>query len=145
MKSTAPKIAQEISLLLPTLMRHMFPYVFQPIHLPPSQIIAIVSIHERGKCRLGDLKKEMHVSAPTITGIINRLERDGYVRRITDRQDRRATNIVLTKKGITILKEFRGNIRKRWLHVLNKLPAETQEALTMTLRRITKGFTDGII
>ena len=31
------------------------------------------------------------------------------------------------------------------VHVLNKLPAETQEALTMTLRRITKGFTDGII
>jgi len=93
--SKADLIAKEISETLPTFLRHMFPYVFEPIHLPPSQILALVSIEERGSCTLGQLKKEMHVTAPTITGIIDRLERDGYVKRISDLKDRRVTNVIL--------------------------------------------------
>ena len=134
-----------MSLLLPTMMRHMFPYVFQPINLPPSQIIAIVSIHEKGTCRLSDLRKEMHVSAPTITGIADRLERDGYVKRVADKFDRRVTNISLTAKGQGVVKEFRKNIKKRWSYVLTKLPPETRESLIHVVRKITRGFTDGII
>ncbi len=139
------QIAGEMSYLLPTMMRHMFPYVFQPISLPPSQIIALVSIHERGGCRLSDLCKEMHVSAPTVTGIINRLERDNYVRRIPDKFDHRVTNISLTAKGESLVKEFRANIEKRWLYVLNRLPSDKQESLIQVLRHITKGFSDGTI
>lgn len=139
------RIAGEMSHLLPTMMRHMFPYVFQPIHLPPSQVIALVSIQERGGCCLSELAREMHVSAPTVTGIIDRLERDKYVKRILDKKDHRVTNISLTAKGEALVKEFRSNIEKRWLYVLNKLPAGTQEGLIQVLRNITKGFTDGTI
>ena len=138
-------IAGEMSHLLPTMMRHMFPYVFQPISLPPSQVIALVSIHERGGCRLSDLCREMHVSAPTVTGIIQRLERDKYVKRIADKLDHRVTNISLTKKGESVVKEFRRNIESRWGYVLSKLPPATQENLIQVLRNITKGFTDGTI
>ena len=134
-----------MSRLLPTMMRHMFPYVFQPINLPPSQVIALVSIRERGGCRLSDLCKEMHISAPTVTGIIQRLERDKYVRRIADKLDHRVTNISLTVKGEALVKEFRNNIEKRWQYVLNRLPSGTQESLIQVLRHITKGFTDGTI
>ena len=126
------QIAQEMSLLLPTMIRHMFPYVFQPINLPPSQIIALVSIHEKGTCRLSELRKEMHVSAPTITGI-------------ADKFDRRVTNIALTAKGQGVVKEFRKNIKKRWSYVLTKLPPETRENLIHVVRKITRGFSDGVI
>ena len=141
--SKADLIAKEISETLPTFLRHMFPYVFEPIHLPPSQILALVSIEERGSCTLGQLKKEMHVTAPTITGIIDRLERDGYVKRISDLKDRRVTNVILTKKGKGIIKQFRTKIMKRWQYILTKMPIEVGDTVLQTLKRMTKGFKDG--
>lgn len=87
----------------------------------------------------------MHVSAPTITGIADRLERDGYVKRTADKFDRRVTNIALTAKGEALVKEFRTNIEKRWGYVLKKLPSGTPENLIQVLRTITKGLSDGRI
>lgn len=138
-------IAKTISELLPTFIRHMYPYVFQPIPVPPSQVLALVSIQERGGCTLTELKKEMHVSAPTITGLIDRLERDGYVKRRNDVNDRRVTNVVLTARGVRLVDQFRGNIRKRWQYILSKTPLEMAEVLVNIMRKITKGFKDGTI
>lgn len=138
-------IAKTISELLPTFIRHMYPYVFEPIPVPPSQVLALVSIQERGGCTLTELKKEMHVSAPTITGLIDRLERDGYVKRRNDVNDRRVTNVVLTARGVRLVDQFRGNIRKRWQYILSKTPPEMAEALVNIMRKITKGFKDGTI
>lgn len=139
------KIAKEISGILPTFIRHMYPYVFQPIHVPPSQVLALVAIQERNGCTLTELKKEMHVSAPTVTGIIDRLERDGYVRRSTDRADRRVKNVILTGKGIKIVSQFRRNIEKRWRYILSKMPLEKAGMLVDIMRKITKGLSDGTI
>lgn len=139
------QVAKEISELLPTFLRHMYPYVFQPIHVPPSQVLALVSLEERKGCTLSQLKKEMHVSAPTVTGIIDRLERDGYVKRTTDKQDRRVKNVVLTKKGKGLVSQFRNNIRKRWRYILSKMPLQMAQTQVHIMRKITKGFIDGTI
>lgn len=137
------EIAKEISMILPTFLRHMYPYVFQPIPVPPSQVLAMVSIQERGGCTLTELREEMHVSAPTITGIIDRLQRDGYVKRSIDEKDRRVKNVVLTKKGTGIINQFRRNIMKRWQYILSKMPLEMARTQVNIMRKVTKGFTDG--
>ena len=139
------QIAQEISQNLPTFMRHMFPYVFQPINLPPSQIIALVSIQERKECSLTELSKEMHVSAPTITGIVSRLERGGFLKRTHHLEDRRVINVRLTLKGEKLVNQFRDNIKNRWEYILSKMPPEKAETLTQIMAGITKGFKDGAI
>jgi DNA-binding MarR family transcriptional regulator len=137
------EIATEMSQTLPTFMRHMFPYVFQPINLPPSQVIALVSIQERSDCTLTQLRKEMHVAAPTITGIVNRLERDGYLKRHQDKKDRRIVHVVLTIKGLRVIEQFRSNIKKRWEYILSKTTTETAETVLQVLQKITQGFING--
>jgi len=139
------EIAQEMSFLVPTFIRHMFPYVFSPMDLPPSQVIALVAICEHERCTLTQLREEMHVSAPTVTGIVNRLERDGYLKRQASEKDRRVTYVLLTDKGEKLIKVFRENIRKRWFHVLSKMPVLFAMTLIKSLRRITQGFKDGTI
>lgn len=138
-------IAKEIAQTLPTFLRHMFPYVFEPISLPPSQVIALVSIQERKQCSLTDLCKEMHVTAPTVTGIVDRLERDGYVKRVHDTSDRRVIHVILTQKGLSIVEQFRKNIQSRWEYILSKMPAGMGEAVIATLRKLTRGFIDGML
>lgn len=137
------QVATEISELLPTFLRYMFPYVFQPVPLPPSQVLALVSIQERRGCTLTELKNEMHVSAPTITGIVNRLLRDGYITRERDVKDRRVVNVALTAKGSKIVQKFRDNIRKRWEYILEKTPKETGATVVKTMGGIVSRFLDG--
>jgi DNA-binding MarR family transcriptional regulator len=137
--------AKEISLLVPTFLRHMFPYVFSDLEIPPSQVIALAAIEEQGRCNLGQLKKEMHVSAPTVSGIIKRLERDGYVLRTVDEKDRRVVNVRLTPKGVGVVQKLRHNVQKRWEHILGKVPDEVGETVLTMIRRLTQGFKDGTI
>ncbi len=138
-------IATEISQTVPTFLRHMFPYVFHSLEIPPSQVIALVSIQEHKKCSLTMLKKEMHVSAPTITGIVDRLEKGGYVKRIAHENDKRVKNVILTLKGEAVIKKFRGNIKKRWEYILSKVPVELGETIVGMMKRMTQGFKDGTI
>jgi len=134
-------IAKEISQLLPNLIRHMYPFVFEPIELPPSQVIALCILSEKGSCRLGQLSREMHNSPPTASGIVDRLENGGYVKRHEDENDRRATDIILTEKGKRIVDQFRSNIRQRWQFILTKLSEGEGEEVLKVLLRITKAFT----
>lgn len=139
------QIAQEISQVIPTFIRHMYPYVFERMHVPPSQILALVAIDENKGCTLSQLKKEMHVSAPTISGIVDRLVRDGFITRTEDKIDRRIKNVVLTKHGQMVLEKFRRNIKERWQQILNKVPVETAKSIIINLSKITEGFKDGSI
>ncbi len=138
-------IAEEISLLLPTFLRNMYPYVFKQIGISPSQILALSFIQEQGRCCLNDLRRHMHVSAPTITGIVDRLEKAGYIRRLQDKKDRRVTNIVLTPKGSAVVRRYRKNMMLRWRYVLSKLDKKDRLDIVRILKHITQGFNDGTI
>jgi len=145
MMNRKEQIAKEISQVIPTFIRHMYPYVFEPMEVPPSQILALVAIEENNGCTLSQLKREMHVSAPTISGIVERLVRDGFITRTEDRNDRRIKNVVLTKNGQMVLEKFRKNIKERWQQILNKVPVETAKSIIINLSKITEGFKNGSI
>jgi len=134
------QIAEETSTLLPRFMRSIYFFVYQNIDVTSSQMLAITAIEEAKSMRLSDLKNELHVSAPTITGIIDRLVKSGYVSRIPDKKDRRVINITLTKSGLKIAEKFRKNIMNRWMNVLSVLTEAEQQEHIKLLRKISKGF-----
>ncbi len=53
----------------------------------------------------GKLMELLSLNSSTITGIINRLEKKGFVARIPKTDDRRVTSIALTSTGLKLLKE----------------------------------------
>ncbi len=147
MKSVETKqvLAGEMAKIVPNFIRHMYPYIFEPINVSPSQILAMLAIQDQSGCTLSVLKKEMRVSAPTVSGIIDRLVRDKYVKRSVDNKDRRVKNVVLTKKGDLVLENFRSNIFKRWQGILLKMSLKDAQSMVNTLKGIIKGFSDGSI
>jgi DNA-binding MarR family transcriptional regulator len=56
---------------------------------------------------LGELAEMMEVAPRTITGLIDNLERDGWVARVHDGSDRRSIQAQLTKKGLDQVLVFR--------------------------------------
>ncbi|MGH9228678.1 MAG: MarR family winged helix-turn-helix transcriptional regulator [Acidimicrobiales bacterium] len=67
--------------------------------LSPSQQSALGTIDARGPLTLGDLAAAEHVTPPTITKVIARLEEEGLVHRTVDASDRRVTRVSATREG----------------------------------------------
>ena len=103
-----------------------------------SQMVTLMRIYEKTTTRVVALSKEMHVSAPTITGVIDRLVRNGYLRRTHDKQDRRAVNVELTNKGKNLVEQLLSEINKRWYRILINLTAEERENYLRILKRIVE-------
>ncbi|MFH1655673.1 MAG: MarR family transcriptional regulator [Candidatus Omnitrophota bacterium] len=129
------QIAKEISVLVPRLQRGMRIASIIP-KLTAAQIIVLLSIYEQGMVKAGALSKDMHVSAPTITGIVDRLQRAQYLRRIHDKDDRRAINIKLTEKGQKEAKMILVKIRNRWKAILVRLKESDREHFLETMKKI---------
>jgi DNA-binding MarR family transcriptional regulator len=55
-----------------------------------------------------ELGKNLLVTKANMTGMIDRLERDGFVSRHPDQFDRRVTKVMLTEKGTNFMREIEG-------------------------------------
>lgn len=59
----------------------------------------LLPLLERDGLTLSDLARDLHMKAPTITVIANRLEAKGLIRRERGKSDRRQVHLFLTKHG----------------------------------------------
>ena len=55
--------------------------------------------------KVSEISKQLNITSPSVTQIINKLEKDDIVLRNIDPSDRRAVNIRLTDKGIRVVSE----------------------------------------
>ena len=121
------ELANSISMIMPKVARWIVCGFFQTVDVPPTQIFAIMTLQEKGQCRFSELSKALHIAAPTVTGIVDRLQAAQYVKRSNDPLDRRVVNVTLTPKGLRLAKKLRGVIRDRWCIILSKLSKQDRE------------------
>ncbi len=92
------------------------------------QIHALLSLGQDGPLTMGVLARRVGVTEKTVTGVVDRLEREGYLQRERDGADRRVVRVRLTPKGTEshdrIKEEVHGRFAK-FLAVL--LPGERRE------------------
>jgi DNA-binding MarR family transcriptional regulator len=74
------------------------------LELTMPQLKLMLLLAEFDSVPVSWLAARMHVSPPNITGILDRLEQRGWVRRTTDAQDRRVVRIVLSAAGSDLLR-----------------------------------------
>lgn len=66
--------------------------------LPQFDVLAHLYKEEQG-LTLADLSRKLLVTAGNVTGLIDRMERMGWVKRVPDAADRRVTRVQLTAPG----------------------------------------------
>jgi DNA-binding MarR family transcriptional regulator len=111
-----------------------------------TQLSVIKMLHEIGDLSLSRLSAHIHAHNSTVTGIIDRMERDGLVRRARDPDDRRVFLIKLTERGRRLAREIdvapwealRGAIlrldprdRARLLEILSTVATEVGRTVTI--------------
>lgn len=67
------------------------------VTMPQLKILLLLGLH--GSLPVSTLAHQMHVSPPNVTGILDRLELQRWVRRTSDPHDRRIVRVVLTAEG----------------------------------------------
>lgn len=114
-------------------MAQLMPHIIQGAQLgflanrpiTQTQFMVLVAIYSRRKCSLKILAQDMRVSMPTMSGIVERLFRLGYIGRLPDPFDRRQIVVKLSVKGHALMRQFKKVISRRWKDVL--LPLNNQE------------------
>ena len=134
--SRIEEIANQISTIIPKFIRAMRVGLPVTTKVTAPQLVMLLAISEKGICRASDLSKEIKVSAPTVTGLLDRLMREKYLIRIPDQNDRRAINIKLTAKGGRLVSEFLSHIKKRWEAILVHFTLKEREEYLEFLKRI---------
>jgi len=82
------------------------------------------------------LAERLHVSAPTMSGIIDRLVEHGMVHRLEDRADRRVRRLVATEEGQRTAQTVTSVTEWHRQHVLTELTLPDLEALARGFRAV---------
>lgn len=92
--------------------------------LTHQQIMVIKLIAHNGKVNISQLCDEMFLAKGTVSGIVKRLESQGYVKKIKDDEDKRNTYVTFSDKGIEFAKNFRCEINKSFDKVFENFTDE---------------------
>lgn len=86
-------------------------------------------LHHSGSLTAGEIAEQLHVTTGAATGVIDRLEKAGYVRRIKDPDDRRRLIIEpIPEKAVEISKVF-NSLDEVTSQVLNKYTEQELEVI----------------
>ncbi|MFE0650972.1 MarR family winged helix-turn-helix transcriptional regulator [Streptomyces sp. NPDC059534] len=94
-----------------------------------------LTVLRRGPAAMRALAETMTCDASNMTGIIDRLEKRGLVRREADASDRRVKNVILTAEGERVTDAIRAKMRTTH-EGLDRLDDQDRDSLYTLLERV---------
>jgi DNA-binding MarR family transcriptional regulator len=85
------------------------------------QIWALRTLQEHGAMPMGGLARRLHLHVSTVTGIVDRLEHAGFVRRGSAPGDSRIVRVTITQRGQRVAERAPEPPRSRLAHGLSRL------------------------
>jgi DNA-binding MarR family transcriptional regulator len=87
---------------------------------------------------MGELGATLRLAKSSLTGLVDRTERNGLVRREADPQDMRAVRVALTPDGRRLAEEFYTETCRRIADLLAGLAPAKRDTLASLLRRVLR-------
>ncbi len=100
--------------------------------LTPRMVLR--TLDEEGPTRLTELASATGVSQPAMTQLVGRMEREGFMVRLIDPDDARATLVDLTDAGRALRGELLESVHERLAELLNTLSPDEEATLGLAMR-----------
>jgi DNA-binding MarR family transcriptional regulator len=123
---------RRISQAIDTWSRHML----QTYGLTSPQLATLREIMAGKNISTGTLAAALHLSQPTVTGILTRLEQRGLIARERSEDDRRSVLATVTEEGRELASKAPQLLRDSFCQELRQLPLDEQEHILRTLERV---------
>lgn len=73
--------------------------MYQEFDLNRSQASVLFMLHQQDSMSQKELAAQLNITAPSITSLIQKMERTGYIIREPDQKDQRVMRLTLSEKG----------------------------------------------
>jgi DNA-binding MarR family transcriptional regulator len=106
--------------------------------LTHQQIIVIKLLAQKKEITISEICEEMSLSKGTVSGIVQRLTKVGYVKKEKHEDDKRNTYVTFSEKGIDFANNFLVTINESFDSIFKDCTREELEQMTTNLKNILK-------
>ncbi len=100
------------------------------------QFDALLALRDDHDLTMGELCEKLLLACSTATDLINRMEKNGFLVRNRDQQDRRVIRLAISEKGRRVMTEVLAARRRYMASILKKFSVEEQDQLAQSLDRL---------
>jgi MarR family transcriptional regulator, 2-MHQ and catechol-resistance regulon repressor len=108
--------------------------------LTPPQFDIVATLGNTPGMSFKELGEKTLITKGTLTGVVDRLEARGIVRRVSSSADRRSTRVELTEAGANLFDAVFPGAVSRTKRVFDKLGDAERQTLEAGLRRLREAF-----
>ena len=111
------------------------------INLTSAQIKLLTCFSDKPRFTMTELSKNLDVSMPTMTAMIDRLIKSGLVERERDDTDRRVVRVKLTEGGVGILRRLKKIRREEMEKILMSFNEEEMSSYLTSIEMVSRLLT----
>lgn len=108
--------------------------------LVPSHGDILAALYDEGKLLMKDIADKIHRTRPTVTVLVDKLEKLSFVNRVVSKEDNRYTYIELTKKGKDFKTVFENISNKLNKKLFSNITDDDYEIFENLLDRVLKNI-----
>ena len=101
--------------------------------LTHQQIMVLKLVAHNKEINISEICRKIHLSKGTVSGIVNRLERDDYIKKVKYDNDKRNTYIQFSNRGLKFAKEFKEKSKYVFDNLFIDLSDEEKESVINSL------------
>ncbi len=116
--------------------------LLRPLGVSAAGGLVLGILRDRGRMSPSELGERLIVTRATVTGLVDSLERRGFVRRTANPDDRRSLLVEITPSGLDVLQRLRELIHRNEKAWMSGLTDEELRAYIGTLHRIQRTVYD---
>ena len=109
-------------------------------HVSPAYLGVLMSLWNEDGLKVGELGRRAGLEPSTMTGLLDRMARDGLLERRADPNDRRAQRIHLTEPGRTARGPVSEVVNRTLDRMLEGVPDKDISHLKETLKRLLSNY-----
>ncbi|AGC48527.1 MarR family transcriptional regulator [Myxococcus stipitatus DSM 14675] len=110
----------------------------EQLQFTPPQVHALLWLGQDGSLTMGELARRLGVTEKTVTGLVDRLEREGHLLRERSASDRRVVRCRLTPEGLQTYQKLERFMVQGMGQLLNILDAGDRKALFRILEKLLR-------
>lgn len=106
------------------------------VSITPAQSAILFLLKRKDGQTMSELTQELSIDNSTLTGLVDRLERSGFVKRNANTADRRSSHVYITGSGSEEIERAKAVIRK----VNDRIREDFTEGEVDSFKKILKSF-----
>ncbi len=119
--------------------------ILSSFEITTPQFLALHVLRDQPGITMGELCEKLLLACSTATDLIDRMEKNGYLERRRDEDDRRVIRLSITEKGKNVISQVIMARRKYVKSILSQLTLDEIEQLVQSLEKLHILMFDGAV